>query len=366
MPDQYRQPRERSDGMMRVGGVHGGASWLIVSGGLAVGLGSAAFGLAAQAALAQGAVAQTAMVSTLALLAPMGVAGVALLHFLRVPATPPADRDDGGAVAAAAAPSSPAGEIAGPDHRAPRQLPGPGTPGGPEPAQPAFAGPAVGFAAFPVVSVADGRPVAAVAIEPAFRDPTGRPVPAAAVDWARVPPALAARLDATLLARAAAFAAARGESGRAQTVIATVNAASLRERAFAGRLGPALDPPRSDRSRLLVLARGGADDLDGYLALPHGWRDNLGLHLTRPPEDEAALRRCLAAGLGCLELDASLLDPRAPGAALAARLVARVAATNVPVIVSGVGDDALLRRLRAQPTLFARGPLFDALPAVAA
>jgi aspartate aminotransferase-like enzyme len=87
--------------------------------------------------------------------------------------------------------------------------------------------------------------------------------------------------------------------------------------------------------------------------------ESLGLRLAAAPADEAAVERCAAAGLGCLEVEAALLDPALPGAELTARLVARVAAAGAPVVVSGVVDKGLVRRLRVRhPALFARGPLF--------
>ncbi len=47
----------------------------------------------------------------------------------------------------------------------------------------------------PVVSIGDGRPVAAVALEPSFRAATGEEIGAAAVSGQRIPPRLLARLD---------------------------------------------------------------------------------------------------------------------------------------------------------------------------
>jgi hypothetical protein len=96
--------------------------------------------------------------------------------------------------------------------------------------------------------------------------------------------------------------------------------------------------------------------------LSRSWREHLGVQLTSVPADEAELESCLAAEVGCLEVPAPLLLDRTGGAERTARLLGRVAATNVPVVVSGVVDQALLRRLRAYPVLFARGPLFGLSP----
>jgi hypothetical protein len=108
-----------------------------------------------------------------------------------------------------------------------------------------------------------------------------------------------------------------------------------------------------------VLIRGGAAEAaEAIGGLPRSWREYLGLHLTSPPADDAELERCLAAGPGYVEVAAPLLDAGAVGGDLTRRLLERVAATNVPVVVSGVVDPALLRRLRAYPVRFARGPVF--------
>ena len=72
-------------------------------------------------------------------------------------------------------------------------------PSGPAEPQPGPVVPTISFAAHAIVGVADGRPAEAVAIEPAFRDAAGRLLAADAVAWTRVPAAMRARLDATLL-----------------------------------------------------------------------------------------------------------------------------------------------------------------------
>jgi hypothetical protein len=178
--------------------------------------------------------------------------------------------------------------------------------------------PVIAFAAYPVVSVADGREVAAVAIEPSFRLPDYAFCTPEAVAWERVPAALAARLDATLLERAADRARAAAEHGRrGEAVIVSVAASSLRDTVFLTRLAAALDGAGQEGrqpARLVVLARGDAAEAAGLIAaLPGSWRGQLGLHLTSPPRDEAEVEGCLAA------------EPATRGRRTAARPAARSA-----------------------------------------
>lgn len=234
--------------------------------------------------------------------------------------------------------------------------------------------PVIAFCAEPVVSVADGRVVAAVAIEPNFRRPDYAYVTPEAVAWDRVPPAITARLDATLLERAA-DRAAEGDGraaapGATEAVVVSVAASSLRDPAFLARLAAVLggtDGEGRRRATPVVLARGAIAEVAGLIAgLPAPWREHLGLHLVSPPADAAELDLCLGVGLGCLEVGAPLLDDASAGGDLTRRLVERVAAADVPVVVSGVVDRAVLRRLGAYPVLFARGPLFATARGLAA
>ena len=78
------------------------------------------------------------------------------------------------------------------------------------------------------------------------------------------------------------------------------------------------------------------------------------------------MRRCLELPLGCLEVEAGLLDGSARGADLTGRLVSRVALGPVPVVVSGVSEERVARNLRRCPSLFARGPWFGRPAAFAA
>lgn len=321
-------------------------SWLVLSGGFAAGLGGTALTLAAQAS--------AGMALATFFLASSAAAGLALLSMLRAP------------VAAGLALPSPATVAAG---AAPRDGGGDGEYGDKADGGPVL--PVIAFASHPVVSLADGSRAPAVAIEALFRRPDHAYVTPDAIDWERIPATLAARLDATLLDRAAILADDPDAGGDdtadagGRTVLVTVAVASLRDPAFLARLGPILDRPAaaSSRSRLVVLVRGGAGDLAAAAdRLPPAWREHLGLRLTAAPADEAELERLLALRPGCLELDAPLLAETGPGGTPAARrvarLVARVAATEAPVVASGVVDRAALRRLRRHPVLFARGPLF--------
>ena len=305
------------------------ACWPMLSGGLALALGGAALYLVDHA---------SALTGLAVVLPAAAFASLAALGFRRDPA---------GALPLAAPPP----EWHGDDY---------GTGESDEPVLPVIA-----FSAYPVVSVADGRPVAAVAIEPNFRLPDFAYCTPEAIAWESVPPALAARLDATLLERAVARAEAADGRVGGEAVIVSVAAGSLLQTGFAARLMAALDggDDRDDdgtpRAKLVVLIRGGAAEAaEAISGLPRSWRQHLGLHLTSPPADEAELERCLAAEPGCVEVAAPLLDAGAVGADLTRRLLERVAATNVPVVVSGVVDPALLRRLRAYPVRFARGPVF--------
>jgi hypothetical protein len=207
----------------------------------------------------------------------------------------------------------------------------------------ASAGPAptISFATRPLVSVGHRRALAGVVLEPCCRAPGGRPVGAEAVDWERMPPRLLVRLETTLLDRAATLAERYREAGRREAVMINVSPGSLADRTFAAGLA--------------AVAR-----------LPRAWRDHVGLHLLEPPADEAAVSACLGADLGCLEIDAGRLAQDAEGAGRLVRLAAGFADSSVPVVVAGVTDEAPLARLQGLRTLFARGPLFDGLPALAA
>lgn len=319
-------------------------SWLVLSGGFAAGLGGTALTLAAQAS--------AGMALATFFLASSAAAGLALLSMLRAP------------VAAGFVLSSP---VAAAASAAPRDGGGDGEYGDKADGGPVL--PVIAFASYPVVSLADGRRAPAVALEAMFRRPDHAYVTPDAIDWERIPATLAARLDATLLDRAAALADdpdAGGDAAEAggRTVLVTITVTSLRNPGFLAQLGPILDrPAASSRSRLVVLVRGGAGELAAAAdRLPPAWREHLGLRLTAAPADEAELERLLALRPGCLELDAPLLAEAGPGGVPAARrvarLVARVAATEAPVVASGVVDRAALRRLRRHPVLFARGPLF--------
>ncbi len=315
----------------------GAAFWLTLSGCSALGFAAAALGLGAHAAALGGLAVLPA--TAFAALALLTLARAGLAGPLTLAATPPAPAVwGGGAEGSRDAPEEPIL-------------------------------PVIAFSACPVVSVADGRPVAAVAIEPNFRLPDDAYVTPEAVAWDRVAPALAARLDATLLERAAARAAAAERGNGEAVVIVSVTAGSLRETAFLARLAAVLDgggggeraPGR--RARVVVLVRGAPAEAAGLIAgLPRSWRERLGLQLTSAPADEAELESCLAAQVGCLEVPARLLlDPTGgdDAAERTTRLLNRIAATNVPVLVSGVVDQGVLRRLRAYPVLFARGPVFS-------
>jgi hypothetical protein len=309
MPAQDRQPHGGSDDAMRAD------PWLFFSSGLALGLGSAALALTTNVAL----------VSSLALVPPVAFAGFATVGLL---GTRPQGRSSGGT------------EVA------------------PAPA------PNISFSAVPVVSIGDRRLVAGVVLEPSFagdgRQPAGAPA------WERMPPRLVARLETTLLDRAALLAEHLHDDGRREAVLISVALASLADRAFLARLGRALDRPEDDRPRLMILVRGGEGDLAAVTRLPRAWRDHVGLRLTAPPGDDAAVAACLGAGLGCLEIDAASLTRGAAGSGRLVELAAGLADADVPVLVAGVTDEAPLARLHGLPTLFARGPLFDGLPALAA
>jgi hypothetical protein len=284
---------------------------------LALGLGGAALALTTNAAL----------ISSLALVPPMAFAGLATASLLgaRPPAGVPPARD---------------------------ATPGPT--------------PTISFTAVPVVSVGDRRTVAGVALEPSCRGTERQPVIAGAPAWERMPPRLLARLETTLLDRAALLADHLLDEGRREAVLISVAPASLADRAFLARLARVLDRPEAERPRLMVLVRGGEGDLAAVARLPRAWRDHVGLRLTAAPSDDAAVAACLAAGLGCLEVDAARLARGAAGSGRLVKLATGLGEADVPVVVAGVSDEAPLARLRGLPTLFARGPLFADLPALAA
>ena len=304
-----RQPHGGSDEAMRAD------PWLVFSSGLALGLGSAALALTTNAAL----------VSSLALVPPVAFASFATVGLL---GAWPLDMTPASAEAA------------------------------PAPV------PNIAFTAVPVVSIGDRRTVAGVTLEPSCggtgRQPAGPPA------WDRMPPRLVARLETTLLDRAALLAEHLRDDGRREAVLISVAPASLADRAFAARLARVLDRPEDERPRLMVLVRGGEGDLAAVTRLPCAWRDHVGLRLTASPDDEAAVATCLAAGLGCLELDAARLARGAAGSGRLVKLAAGLAEADIPVVVAGVTDEAPLARLHGLPTLFARGSLFDGLPALAA
>src|SRR3954453_16233118 len=241
MPAQDRQPHGGSDDAMRAD------PWLFFSSGLALGLGSAALALTTNVAL----------VSSLALVPPVAFAGFATVGLL---GTRPQGRSSGGT------------EVA----------PAPST--------------NISFSAVPVVSIGDRRLVAGVVLEPSFagdgRQPAGAPA------WERMPPRLVARLGTTLLDRAALLAEHLHDDGRREAVLISVALASLADRAFLARLGRALDRPEDDRPRLMMLVRGREGDLAAVTRLPRAWRDHVGLRLTAPPSDDAAVAACLGDGLG--------------------------------------------------------------------
>src|SRR4051794_4788258 len=199
MPAQDRQPHGGSDDAMRAD------PWLVFSSGLALGLGSAALALTTNVAL----------VSSLALVPPLAFAGFATVGLL---GTRPQDRSSGGT------------EVA------------------PAPA------PNISFSAEPVVSIGDRRLVAGVVLEPSFagdgRQPAGTPA------WEWMPPRLVARLETTLLDRAALLAEHLHDDGRREAVLISVALASLADRAFLARLGRALDRPGGDRPPPMILVRG--------------------------------------------------------------------------------------------------------------
>jgi hypothetical protein len=292
------------------------ASWLMLSGGLALGTSGAALGLAAHSAL---------LTAGLALLRPATLATAAAFGL------------------AAAAPREAAAA--------------------PETAPPS---PSIALGAQPVVSIGDGRPVAAVALEPSFRAATGEEIGVTAVDWQRIPPRLLARLDSTILARGVALACHLAGIGRRETVMLSVAAGSLADRTVLQLLAHAFQADDPARPPLLVLIRGGSDSSQAILGLPSSWHARVGLHLDRPLGDEPALRRCLELPLGCLEVEAGLLDGRTPGADLTGRLVSRTALGPVPVVVSGVTEERVARSLRSCPSLFARGSWFGRPTALAA
>jgi hypothetical protein len=291
------------------------ASLLMLKGGLALGTSSAALGLAAHSALV--------------------TAGLALLRPVTL------------ATAAAFGLGRPLAEAACP-------------------ARQSSAGPTVTLGAQPVVSIGDGRPVAAVALEPSFRTAGGEEIGATAVEWQRIPPRLLARLDSTILARGLALACHMAETGRRETVMLGTAARSLADRTVLQLLAHAFQAEESARPPLLVLIRGGPDSSQAILGLPSSWHTRIGLHLDLPPCDEPALRRCLELPLGCLEVEAGLLDGSTQGAELTGRLVSRVALGPVPVVVSGVSEERVARNLRRCPSLFARGPWFGRPAAFAA
>lgn len=289
-----------------------GAPWLMLSSGLAVGTSGAALGLAAHSAFLS--------------------AGLALL-----------------------APFSPRKEA----------VPAPIGPRTASAFGPEAASAGLTLQAQPVVSIADGRPAAAVALEASFRSSDGDELEAAAVEWQRIPPRLLARLDGTVLARGHALARRLAEAGRRETVILGVAGSSLADPSFLGQLARLLVDDATGPG-LLVLARGGPEAGQVILGLPPAWHHRLGLQLTAPPADEHALRRCLELPLGCLEVRASLLETQAPGAALTSRLVHRLALGPVPVVVSGVAEERVARFLKTCPSLFARGSWFARPAALAA
>ena len=299
------------------------ASWLMLSGGLALGASSAALGLAAHAAM---------LTAGLAMMRPITIATAAALGLAHprprerhADAAEPPDAANGPAVL-----------------------------------------PSISLIAQPVVSIADGRPAAAVALEPSFRTAHGDEVTAGSIDWQQIPSPLLARFDGTILARGHALACRLAEAERREMVMVSVAASSLTDRHVLHLLARALQPEEPARSALLVLVRGGPEASQAIQALPSSWRARIGLHLSRPILDEPGLRRCLELPLGCLEVEAALLDDGAPGVDLTARLVSRVALRPVPVVVSGVGDEHVARHLRRCPSLFARGPWFGTPAALAA
>ena len=294
------------------------ASWLMLSGGLALGTSGAALGLAAHSAV---------LTAGLAMLGPVTIATAAAFLGVsppRKPAPPPAPP--------------------------PRQSP---------------PGPSIVLGAQPVVSIGDGRPVAAVALEPSFRAATGEEIGAAAVEWQRIPSRLLARLDATILARGLALAHHLAGIGRRETVMLGIAAGSLADRTVLQLMAHAFQPEEAARPSLLVLIRGGPDSSQAILGLPSSWHARLGLHLDLPPCDEPALRRCLELPLGCLGVEAGLLalaprrrshrpprQPRGPGAR------------------AGGGERRRRGAHRPQPaqlpSLFARGSWFGRPAALAA
>lgn len=234
----------------------------------------------------------------------------------------------------------------------------------PSPDQAELVVPAISMTLAPVVAVASGKPAAAVALEPLYRNPDDSLVTSAGVSWSRMPAALAARLDTTLLDRGLAMARILQVQGRNDTVLIGIGAGSLRHQPLLARLWHLVEQPRSQRPKLVLLARGGVAAAPILAGLPLELREHVGIELTTGPGDEAEVELCLQAGPGCLQVAVELLSGAVPAVDLTARLMARVAATGVPVIVEGVASEGMMRRLRGFPALFARGPLFGDLRSI--